>query len=115
MIRARSPRRVEVLATFVVEGLINRARQSRPFVSGQRLRDGRTTVRRRRRRQLDVVECSHKQSRNAYLGIAPAEHCRFAGESGATTFLRELPAHGVVPVVGTMRDWRSFVTRGGAT
>ena len=43
---------------------------------------------------------------NHAMPIAPAEHCRFAGESGATTFLRELPAHGVVPVVGTMRDWR---------
>ena len=47
------------------------------------------------------------------MPIVPAKHCRFASESSATTFLRELPSHGVVPVVGTMRDWRSFVTRGG--
>ena len=66
VVRARSPRFVEVLAAFVVEGLIHRDRQSRPFVSGQRLRYGRPAVRRRRRRRLGVVERSHKQSRNAY-------------------------------------------------
>ena len=50
---------------------------------------------------------------NHAMPIVPAEHCRFAGESGATAFLRELPSYGVMPIVDTMRDWRSFVTRGG--
>ena len=50
---------------------------------------------------------------NRTMPIVPAEHCRFAGESGATKFLRELPSYGVMPIAGIMRDWRSFVTRGG--